>query len=244
MKSKVWAVVPAAGMGQRFGGDRPKQYSLLRAKTILERTLDTLLQSNVFAGVVVALASDDREFEKLVVAGDSRIIKVLGGPTRADSVRFGLQALADKSEPNDWVMVHDAARPLLSTQSIRKLKEACERLSAQSEGVILARPIADTLKRVKDQSGNVLRTVKKTVSREQLWFAQTPQAFGYQALFSSLVKLASEGRLTEVTDEASAMELMGYNVHLMHGDAANFKITLPEDLFLAEAYLKYMENQK
>ncbi len=242
-KLRFWAVVPAAGSGQRFGGTIPKQYEQLHGEAILARSLRTLLESSTpLAGVVVALANNDQRFDTLTVANDKRIIRALGGMTRAESVLKGLQALSGKAAPNDWILVHDAARPLLSKHSLQSLIGQAEILPVNA-GAILATPIADTLKRQSPDSGESGEAlVEKTIPREHLWAAQTPQMAPYQTLQKALEKLTGEGRANEITDEASALEMTGSSVKLVRGETSNIKITQPEDLRFAEAYMSNLES--
>jgi len=250
MSMKIWAVVPAAGTGARFGAGIPKQYQLLGEKTIIERTLSVLLKSNLFAGVVVALAEDDQYFDGLAVSQDKKIIKAVGGADRATSVRNALRALKQKSSSNDLVMVHDAARPLLSQSSLVELSHVANELP-ENTGAILAVRVADTLKLersadAKSSTGakvsqasqlSQLSQVDKTVSRKGYWAAQTPQMFAVDNLLNALDELIEQGRQNQITDEASAMELIGHTVWLVEGQSSNIKITRPDDLQLAEAYL-------
>ena len=231
MSEKVWAVVPAAGIGERFGAGKPKQYVVLRGKPMLCWTLDAFLDCDLIDGVVVALSGEDEYFHKLELSSHEKLSLSPGGVTRASSVLAALQSMEDKADRLDWVMVHDAARPLLRTQDIIKLHAA---VKPPFSGAILARPVAETVKRADLQEGPD-RVVLETVDRTSLWLAQTPQMFRYGQLREALELLASGERFDSITDEASAMEAMGHDVLLVEGDRSNIKLTHPDDLAFAEA---------
>ncbi len=225
--TRCWAVVPAAGVGARLGAPLPKQYLEVAGATVLEHSLRALLACGRISSLVVALGPDDERGRALPALRDRRVQVVTGGARRSDSVLAGLEALAGRADPDDWVLVHDAARPCLETADV-------ERLIAQvwttGTGALLAEPIADTVKQA-DADGRVLRTL----DRATLWRAQTPQAFRLAALREALAEAAR--RELAITDEASAMELAGHRVQLLPGPASNLKITLPGDLELAAFYL-------
>jgi len=229
--SKIWAIVPAAGVGSRMNDAVPKQYLEIHGKTILEHTLESLLKSNKIDGIVVSLSEGDRLFEQLPIAENPRIRTVVGGATRAESVLNGL-AFLQFEEPlenqADWALVHDAARPCLSEGAISRM---IERLAGDAVGGILAIPAIDTLKRA-----NTNQEITETVDRERIWQAQTPQMFRRQLLSESLSKALEND--VQVTDEASAMEWAGYKPKLIHGEVNNLKITTPQDLTFAEFLLR------
>ncbi len=229
----LWAVVPAAGIGARMRADRPKQYLPLRGKAILEITLTKLLSLPQLAGVIVATHSEDVWFDSLSIE-DSRIHRVTGGDNRARSVLNGL-AQVQKFAPQAWVLVHDAARPCVNVTRIERLIDVVKQQVAtlNHNGAILAVPAADTLKNVSDQ------TIVRTVDRANIWQAHTPQLFDVQRLKAALKNAFAHG--VSVTDEASAMEAMGYAPSIVVDDRTNIKVTCPEDLALAECILK---NQK
>ena len=221
-RDPLFAVVPAAGIGQRMQSTLPKQYLSLCGKTVLEHTLEALLALDEITTLVVALHPDDQWFTELAVAGDPRVRTVVGGGERADSVLAALDAL-----PADGrVMVHDAARPCVTRTDLQALLDAC----SPGGGAILASEVRDTMKR-----GNADGEVLETVSRERLWHALTPQLFDLAQLRDNLRSALAEGVL--VTDEASAMEWAGARVRLVAGRADNIKITRPDDLELAALYL-------
>lgn len=221
--SDVWCVVPAAGMGTRIGAKVPKQYLALGQTTILELTLKKLIASGVFTKIIVALAPDDNLFEDLAIATHPLITRVVGGETRADSVLAGLDYLNDRARPTDWVMVHDAARPFVLVDDIVRLLQLCR---AHSEGAILAVPVTDTLKISSDN-----HFVARTLARDGVWQAQTPQCFSVGELYRALQTCCTQ--MLGVTDEASAIELTGGACRLLLGRADNIKITRPEDLPIA-----------
>lgn len=220
----VWAVVPAAGSGQRFQGDRPKQYVPVAGAPILEHTLALLLAAEGIEGVVVALDASDRYLDTVPSLRSPRVHIVNGGAERADSVLAAIDYLAELEVPCTWVMVHDAARPCLPLASLQSFIAAgvgCP------HGAIMARKIQDTIKAV-DNSEHI----ERTVDRRALWAAQTPQLFPLTLLHDALRRCAAQKRV--VTDEASAVEYLGLAVRVFEGPAVNFKITLSEDLALAE----------
>jgi len=224
---KFWAVVPAAGVGQRMEADRPKQYLELAGKTVIEQTLERLLQADLFAGLMVAISGEDPYWPALPIARDSRVSTAPGGAERADSVLSALHQVAAAAAENDWVLVHDAARPCLTVADIQRL---IDRLQNDSVGGILALPVHDTLK------GGDAGRITSTIDRNLIWRALTPQMFRYGALKHALEQAAQEG--TTVTDEASALELQGKQPALVEGRPDNIKITRPEDLALARFYLE------
>ena len=224
---RCWAVVPAAGVGSRMGADLPKQYLQLAGATVLEHSLNALLASRRLSGVVVALAPDDRRAASLPVFGDERIQRVVGGEQRSDSVQAALAALLEQGDPGDWVLVHDAARPCLPADDLNRL---IDRVTASGVGGLLAAAIVDTVKQATDAG-----LVARTLDRNLLWRAQTPQMFRLGELQAALESARGQG--LDVTDEASAMELAGHPVQLVPGSARNLKVTLPEDLQLAAWYL-------
>ncbi len=219
-------MVPAAGTGSRFGADRPKQYLALAGRTVLARSLAPLLAEPRIAGVVLVTAEGDEAWRE-VVAEDDRVTAVTGGAERCHSVLAGLDALAGRAAADDWVFVHDAARPCLTGGELDRLFSA---LADEPVGALLALPLADTLKRA-DGEGRA----EATVPRTGLWRALTPQVFRYDGLRVALAAAIAAGEL--VTDEAAAMEWSGHRPRLVPGAPGNVKITGPEDLELAAAVL-------
>jgi 2-C-methyl-D-erythritol 4-phosphate cytidylyltransferase len=225
---KVWAVVPAAGIGSRFGGELPKQYVLVNGKPIIGYTLDVLLAHESIDRVFVAIKAEDMQWLKTDYIDNPQITTVTGGDTRLQSVFNGLLALNDCASPNDWVMVHDAVRPVLTQELIDKLLMM---LAEHTVGGLLGVPAVDTVKSVNTQ-GDVL----ETLPRESIWRAQTPQLFRYEVLFNALKKAVAEGY--QVTDESSAVECLGLSPKMVMGAYSNSKITTPEDLFLFSSRLR------
>jgi 2-C-methyl-D-erythritol 4-phosphate cytidylyltransferase len=216
-----WAVIPAAGVGARMAADRPKQYLQLGGLTILEHSLLCFLDHPRLKGLVISLAVDDPYWPTMPCALDSRIQQVAGGKERADSVLNALLHLhANGADDNDWVLVHDAARPNLARSDLDNL---LSELKDDPVGGLLAVPAKDTLKRA-DASGRVV----ETIDRSLIWQAYTPQMFRlgtlHRALADSLVSNVS------ITDEASAIEWAGQSPRLIEGRADNIKVTRPEDL--------------
>ena len=221
-----FAIVPAAGSGSRFGAGRPKQYLDLLGRPLIHHTLTALLASPAIDRVWVVLAPDDAEWGRHDWSELGPRLETLrcGGETRADSVRNGLQAAALVAAEDDWVLVHDAARPCLSLAMIDAL---FTELADDPVGGILAVPVADTLKRA-----DAAQRVAATEPREGLWQAQTPQMFRYGRLRAALENCSA------VTDEAGAIEALGLKPRLVRGDATNLKVTFPADLALAAMILR------
>jgi 2-C-methyl-D-erythritol 4-phosphate cytidylyltransferase len=229
MSQQIWAVVPAAGVGKRMGSSVPKQYLEIRGKTVLEHTLNRLLSVPEIQAISVALGEEDEYWNDLSVARDSRILRASGGKERADSVLSSLYQIATVAAVEDWVLVHDAARLCITIEDVTKLIVT---LRDDPVGGILALPVSDTLKTVKDGA------ITGTPDRSSIWRALTPQMFRVGRLIEALESAAAKGQI--VTDEASALELLGENPRIVEGRPDNIKITRPEDLALAAFYL---ENQ-
>lgn len=229
---RYWCVVPAAGSGSRMGGELPKQYQPIAGKPMLRHTLDALLSHPRIAGVVVALAVDDRHWRELGFDGDSRVKAISGGASRADSVLAGLAALAESVGDDGLVLVHDAARPCLEQHDVDRLIAAAE----ESGGAILAAPLGDTLKRA-DGRGNIA----ETLPRANRWRALTPQAFRRGQLTAALEAAGRDG--VEVTDESMAMERAGHPVALVEGNASNIKLTTPADRSMAAFLLGQRQTE-
>ena len=216
----TWAVVPAAGRGTRFGGDVPKQYLEVAGESLLAHSLRALLAHPAVEGAVVVLADDDTFWPGWNMFAGKPILACIGGDARADSVLAGLAALPDSVRADDFVLVHDAARPNLGLDDLDQL---LERGRNDLVGAILAAPVRDTLKRAGDDGG-----IDGTQPRERLWRALTPQLFRRLQLTRALETSQRDG-LT-VTDESMAMEQQGLRPLLVEGSDDNFKITTPADL--------------
>lgn len=222
--ANVWCIVPAAGIGSRVGANIPKQYLTLGGIPVLEITLQKLLSAGIFQKIILVVSQQDSYFKTLPSTQDARIVVVEGGKERSDSVRSGLAYLQSIAKEDDWVMVHDAARPLIERREILGLLEQC--VMANSGG-ILAIPVTDTLKRVNNNN-----QIETTVARAHLWQAQTPQCFPFFQLFHAM-NFCFEKSIA-ITDEASAVEAVGGDCILVVGRSDNMKITRQEDLPIAE----------
>ncbi len=240
---RVWAIVPAAGRGARFESaliDYPKQYAPLLGATVLEWSLSALLREPRVAGIVVALAPDDRRWPALAAGLNSAKVRTtVGGTSRQDSVLNGLESLAGEAAADDWVLVHDAARPCLTSADLSALIDAVQiagPTSADVNGALLAAPVVDTVKR---ERGSI---AVDTVDREGLWRALTPQVFGFAQLKQALDDAARAG--IAVTDEAQAMERLGLPAKLVRGSPFNIKVTRAEDLSMAESILRGTEHSR
>lgn len=217
---RLWVVVPAAGSGSRFGGDVPKQYVPLAGKPLIARTLHALLSHHAVSGAVVVLAEGDSHWPGWDEIAGKPVRSCIGGEARADSVLAGLAALPEHVRADDFVLVHDAARPNLSA---RDLDALLERGRDDPVGAILAAPVRDTLKRAGNDGG-----IDRTEPRDMLWRALTPQLFRRHQLAKALESARDKG--IAVTDEAMAMERLGHRPLLVEGSEGNIKVTTPADL--------------
>jgi 2-C-methyl-D-erythritol 4-phosphate cytidylyltransferase len=222
---RFFGLIPAAGAGERMGLAMPKQYLKLLGRPMLYHSVKALLADGRIDTVFVVLAPGDGEFRQHAWGEFGERIAPLycGGATRHDSVLNGLVAASSTAQPDDWMLVHDAARPCLGQHELQRMLDA---LATDEVGGILGVPVADTLKRA-DPAGRI----QATEPREHLWQAQTPQMFRHGLLLQAL------GRTAKLTDEAGAVEALGLKPKLVQGSGTNLKVTYPEDLQLAETIL-------
>lgn len=222
-RPRYFALIPAAGVGARMAAGSPKQYLPILGKPMLRHTLDAFLSSPHIAHTYVVVSADDPVIDAIVPGQGVSVLRC-GGATRMESIRNGLQALHGAVAPDDWVLVHDAARPGLDAELIDRL---IVETGEHPAGGLLALPVVDTVKR------NVAGEVS-TVSRDGLWLAQTPQMFRYRLLVRALDAATDP---SAVTDDASAVEALGLAPKLVEGHPRNLKVTLPADIRIAEMYL-------
>jgi 2-C-methyl-D-erythritol 4-phosphate cytidylyltransferase len=225
---RLWCIVPAAGAGRRFGADVPKQYLPLAGKPMIEHTLDRLAACAEVAGFVVVLADGDAYWPGLASVRGKPVRTATGAPERSGSVLSGLRALPADVAADDFVLVHDAARPCVSADDVALLVAR----GMPAGGALLAAPVRDTLKR-----GNGERRVAATEPRESLWRALTPQMFRRGELTRALETAAADG--VAITDEAMAMERIGMRPLLVEGAEDNIKVTTAADLALAGYLLRH-----
>ncbi|GMR06171.1 MAG: 2-C-methyl-D-erythritol 4-phosphate cytidylyltransferase [Gammaproteobacteria bacterium] len=222
---RCWAVVPAAGVGRRMGGNVPKQYLELAGEAILVRTMKRLASCPGISGLFLGVSAADSYWQEMSFSAPWLKSVCNGGYERSDTVSRILDDMAGMVEQNDWVLVHDAVRPCISHKDIQQLME----LATQTDGGLLGLPITDTVKLADDEN-----KVKKTVPRQGLWRAQTPQMFRYGELRQALLSAKNNGLI--VTDEASAMEYAGFHPLMVQGCPENIKITVAGDLQSAEVF--------
>lgn len=228
--------MPAAGTGTRMDSATPKQYLPLAGRPVILHTLERLCQCAAVQGVIVGLSIDDEHWRGLqpeFEAQEKFRGVFVGGVERADTVLNGLQALSQFADADDWVLVHDAARPSVRASDIDKLIHAV--IGQHADGGLLALPVTDTVKRADTQ-----QRVRETVVRDDLWRALTPQLFPIAALTQALEQALERG--ITVTDEASAMEHSGARPLLVQGHSDNIKITLPGDLALAQLFMQQQQE--
>jgi len=228
----IWAIVPAAGIGQRMAAGLPKQYLPIHGEPMLLHTLRALAAHPAVVGIQLALAEDDTHWAKVEAAARESLPVELrcceGGASRAESVSAALRALPENVAGEDWILVHDAARPCLALDDLDRLVFA---LLQEADGAILAAPMADTVKQSCDGGDRIIATLP----RETLWRALTPQAARRSQLSQALLDAAVAG--AAITDEASALEFAGLKPRLVAGRSENIKVTEPTDLRLAAMLL-------
>lgn len=229
VRPRCWLVIPAAGSGSRFGGETPKQYCRIGSRSVLEWTLAAFVGRGEILGTVIALAAQDPWWAELEFPGKAGVHTVTGGRERVDSVRSALAGLPAAAQDDDFVLVHDAARPCLSHDALDRLLTG---LAAHPVGGLMAVPVADTLKRA-DAEG----LVQATADRTGLWQAQTPQMFRLGLLRVAIDAALASGRASTITDESSAIEAAGHRPLLVAGERRNIKITERGDLDMAERLL-------
>lgn len=222
-------LIPCAGTGVRYGSDRAKQYSLINDRTILEHTLKPFMHSNKIKQILLVAQSSDDKIDEYQKFSPKILLKKVGGLTRAESVLNGLNELACKN--NEWILVHDAVRCCLTSELLDKLITAVT--TSSYVGGILAYGAIDTVKQVENQI-----EISKTLPRKEIYLAQTPQMFRYDVLKEALEK----ADLTQITDDASAIESLGHKVLIVESPPSNIKITYPADRYLAEFFLNKLES--
>ena len=222
-QTRCWAIIPAAGTSQRMGTELPKQYLSLGSKTVIESSIECFLQHPRIAGVFVALHANDQYWQNFPIAKHNKIETVVGGETRAHSVKNALTRVRDNANADDFVLVHDAARPCLRFSDLDLLIKS---LIDDEVGGILASPLHDTVKLSENNENSVV--VKKTLDRKLIWKAYTPQMFRIEKLSQALEYCFANH--INATDEASAIEAVGFRVKLIKGREDNIKITHQEDL--------------
>jgi 2-C-methyl-D-erythritol 4-phosphate cytidylyltransferase len=232
VSERIWFVIPAAGASTRFGGPVPKPYLRIAGRSLLEHAMRAMLRCPGLAGGVVVTTVGDRRWPRLPATLRRRVMTTTGGATRARSVLRGLQSLL-AAAPEDWVLVHDAARPCLPPGDLAALVTASLR---DEVGGLLALPITETVKLADTDDRSA-----RSVPRDGLWRAQTPQMFRHGVLQRALSRALEEG--IEPTDEAVAIERLGLRPLLVEGSALNIKITRPADLALASAALRLLKEK-
>jgi 2-C-methyl-D-erythritol 4-phosphate cytidylyltransferase len=230
---RYFLVMPAAGSGRRFSANVPKQYAALGATTVIEHSLATFEADADCLGMVVVTAADDATWPSIAARRARAVETVPGGAERAHSVREGLRALAARARDDDWIMVHDAARPCFTAADLALLKQE---LAAHDVGGLLAVPLADTLKRATGDAP----VVEETLDRTGLWRAATPQVFRFGVLLRALDAAIAARKIP--TDEAQALEWAGHRPRLVAGRTDNIKVTTAADLELAAAILRTRDN--
>jgi 2-C-methyl-D-erythritol 4-phosphate cytidylyltransferase len=227
--SKYWVIIPAAGTGQRFGSQIPKQYLPLNGKPLIEHTIAKFLYHPRIEKIVVAIHSNDHFWPQLRLDSNwDKILITTGGEQRCHSVYSALQRISGLAHPQDFVLVHDAVRPCIHHDDITKI---IDEVGNHPVGGILGSRVRDTLKHI-SQNNEIL----DTVTRENIWQALTPQMFRYKILLQALSQVISSN--SDVTDEAEAIESLGFIPMIVEGRRDNIKVTFPEDLSLAEKYLR------
>ena len=226
--------MPAAGVGSRVGAAMPKQYIRVNGLSVIEHTLKKLSLCDDIEKTIVALSPEDEHFINLSTVSGYSIHIVEGGAERSDSVLSALEYLKTIANDNDWVLVHDAARPCVPVDDINRIITT---LKKHEVGGILGLPVRDTMKRVAKSKKQY--EIKSTVDRENMWHALTPQMFRVGTLYNALNEC--KDKQLNVTDEASAIEQVGLNPVMVEGNACNIKITQPDDLQLAAFYLGQQE---
>jgi 2-C-methyl-D-erythritol 4-phosphate cytidylyltransferase len=235
--SRLFALVPAAGGGSRFGAPVPKQYALLAGRPLLAWTLARLRTAVDLHAIIVALAPDDDRYDREIGVREAVTVLRCGGRTRSDTVRNALEGLAGTCRGDDWILVHDAARPCVPQDALVRL---IAQVGDDAVGGLLAIPVADTLKRADAAGDDAAPRVLRTENRAGLWQAQTPQMFRYGVLVRALAHPAA----SDCTDEAQAVEGLGLSPRLVRGSLANLKVTFPDDLDLAAAILASQATAK
>ncbi len=220
-----WAILPAAGQGKRFKSHLPKQYVKILGKSVIELTIERMLQIDSIRSIVVPIARSDKRWQSLPIAKNPKITTVTGGKERCYSVMHALDYIKlQGASDHDWVLVHDVSRPCVSVERVNTLlKTVCQSKRSNIFGGLLGVPIRDTVKRV-----NALQVIKETVDRSELWLAHTPQIFRFHILYEAMQKAILENVL--VTDEAAAVERLGYYPTMVKDNEENIKLTYPEDI--------------
>jgi len=222
--ARFHVIIPAAGNGSRMGADTPKQYLSLNGKPLIQHVVNVFDQAVKIDSINVILSLDDAHWHGTNTVSSKLRVHYCGGSTRAETVLNGLNAISSQVEADDWVLVHDAARPGLSNRLLSQLLSTLEK---DSVGGLLALPLADTLKRADKE-----QRVSITVPRNDLWQAQTPQMFRYATLKQALAEFKGTP-----TDEAEAIEALGLKPKLVTGELRNLKVTYPQDLAVLSALL-------
>ncbi len=218
--TNYFSIIPAAGKSQRFAADLPKQYHTINGLPILQLSIQPFLDHPLIEKVLVVVNAEDNHWQHLSIANHPKILTTIGGEVRRDSVINGLKALKTLAKPNDWILVHDGARPFIRLDEINTLIHV---LNEHPVGGLLGVPVKDTLKKISAE-GEILNTI----DRSELWHAQTPQMFRFELLKDALEKSRTNDIL--VTDESSAIEMAGYKPLMVQGSQRNTKITFAHDI--------------
>lgn len=232
---RYFALLPAAGVGARMAADGPKQYLTVGGKPMIRHAVQAFQNSDLIAHTFVVVSETDGQIDAALPPAEGVTVLRCGGATRMDSVLNALRALRSVVNDNDWILVHDAARPGLTPALIAKLIAG---VGENPAGGLLALPVVDTVKRSApggvDAAGGSVSAA--TVPRNGLWLAQTPQMFSYELLLRAL---GSAPDANAITDDASAVEMLGLSPQLVEGHPRNLKVTLPADIRIAELYLEH-----
>lgn len=222
----MYVIIVAAGSGQRFASDTPKQFLEIAGKPVVQHCIDAFDEIEEIRSIVVVMPQELSLWESIDLSSEKELIYTTGDSCRAGSVLKGLKTLKPEAQKNSWILVHDAARMCVTPMDIRKLIDKC---SKNNRGGLLVKPIIDTIKYSEDG-----KYIQKTINRENLYSALTPQMFPYKKLKKALKSVPTEN----ITDEASAMELTGYKPLLVKGRSDNIKLTYADDLLLASFILR------